>query len=402
MRPRRLVNRLHLYLSVVTAVPLMLVCLTGVPLVYETELIRLEHYGRAYVSPRPVRRSIEDGARAAMHAFPNEVLSFVVLPSAADHALIVGTDGGQHIAVDPYTLEVVGAWDGSSGWMPLMRNIHTTLLLGETGRWIVTASTVIFVLLVMAGAYLWWKRPGTVRERLVLKWSSTGARFQYQLHAAIGAWFLIPLLLIGVSGVLIGFNTWWRPWILDITGSVWTWPPQSLPAHTPQDGEQRPTLDVMIASADELAPQNTRATGVYNLKASSDVHVLVERRYSWGSYPAYNVWLDRRTGRVVRNDDPFVAYDVGQLIHRFNRGLHSGHVGTEVMRWIWASAAAIPLLLTYSGFVYWWNVRQRKQLKRLAEASPMGVPEGNTGTRCRRVRIRARFRQSAHFVRQRG
>ena len=92
----------------------------------------------------------------------------------------------------------------------------------------------------------------------------------------------------------------------------------------------------------------------------------MRRRFTWGERPEYMVHIHPQSGTVLGNFNPF-EFEVAHTIHRLNRGLHSGHIGTEAMKWGWAIASALPLVLIYTGVVFWWGAVSRRRKRRRLE-----------------------------------
>lgn len=104
--------------------------------------------------------------------------------------------------LNPYTLEILGSRLESEGFFPTVFELHTTLLSGEVGRWLIElVASWVFVTLIL-GLLLWWprriKKKGGWQPRL----ESQGRRFWRDLHA-VGGFYLLPTAMIVVyTGLL--------------------------------------------------------------------------------------------------------------------------------------------------------------------------------------------------------
>ena len=74
--------------------------------------------------------------------------------------------------------------------------------MASVGRWIVVATTVLAVVLVLGGIFLWWKRK-SVSVRLDLGFKRT----MFDLHNALGVIGFLMMLLLSVTGVGMAFTT---------------------------------------------------------------------------------------------------------------------------------------------------------------------------------------------------
>lgn len=94
-------------------------------------------------------------------------------------------------------LVVVGLTGGILVYVrtPAITDLHTSLALGEPGRWLVNVATVVASLLVLGGVVLWWRRK--IVKIAVAKglW-----RLLFDLHHALGIIGGGLMLIIALSG----------------------------------------------------------------------------------------------------------------------------------------------------------------------------------------------------------
>jgi uncharacterized iron-regulated membrane protein len=77
-----------------------------------------------------------------------------------------------------------------------LTRLHTRLLIGEPGEWLVITSTVAAVLLAVGGVILWWRRKIFTVRRDRSAW-----RTWFDLHHLVGIFGTIVMLLIAASGL---------------------------------------------------------------------------------------------------------------------------------------------------------------------------------------------------------
>jgi uncharacterized iron-regulated membrane protein len=380
---RRAINRLHLWLSVLTALPLVVLCVTGALLVFEDELLRWEYRQQAPVTPSAEKRSLQECFEAAQRAHPDlrfgtiqlpkssrDAVRFVSIPkrSAASFAeRIAGGDATPLVvSVDPHTAAVLDRRPQGREWMTQVRALHISFFADEVGHWIVGVSTIVFLVILLSGIFLWFKRGGGWR-RLLIKWDARGRRWHYDVHAGIGFYSTITLFLIGLSGVLIWVGVPWREGLLKATNSRWRERPTLSVAEQPPAGARFIPLDAALAIAATVSPE-TRATSISLPRTPKDP-LSISTRFWWAQRLPLTVSLHPITGAVFDIDDPR-QYESGHLIHRLNRGLHSGDIGTEVLRWLWFVSSLVPLLLIWTGLKLWWKPKHRLATHRAAAAPP--------------------------------
>ena len=77
-----------------------------------------------------------------------------------------------------------------------LTRLHTRLLIGEPGEWLVIASTVAALLLTVGGVILWWRR-----RIFTIRTGRSSWRTWFDLHHMVGIFGTIVMLLITASGI---------------------------------------------------------------------------------------------------------------------------------------------------------------------------------------------------------
>ena len=78
---------------------------------------------------------------------------------------------------------------------PAISDLHTSLVLGGPGRWLVNVATVVASLLVLGGVVLWWRR-----KTVAIAGSRGIWRLLFDLHHALGIIGGALMLIIALSG----------------------------------------------------------------------------------------------------------------------------------------------------------------------------------------------------------
>jgi sulfite reductase (NADPH) flavoprotein alpha-component len=116
--------------------------------------------------------------------------------------------GELHYA-DPYTGELKGEVAGQD-FFNLMLNLHRFLTIGDTGRQITGACTLLLIFFCLSGLYLRWPRKAlNWRTWLTLDWAKKGRAFNWDLHAVAGTWCLLFYLLFALTGLFWSYE-WYR------------------------------------------------------------------------------------------------------------------------------------------------------------------------------------------------
>jgi sulfite reductase (NADPH) flavoprotein alpha-component len=82
--------------------------------------------------------------------------------------------------------------------------------MGDTGRQITGACTLMLVFFCLSGLYLRWPRKALDwRTWLTLDWAKKGRAFNWDLHAVAGTWCLLFYLLFALTGLFWSYE-WYR------------------------------------------------------------------------------------------------------------------------------------------------------------------------------------------------
>lgn len=110
---------------------------------------------------------------------------------------------------DAYTGTLKGDVSGQA-FFDLMLQLHRFLAIGDTGRQITGACTLILIFFCLSGLYLRWPRKAlNWRIWLTLDWTKKGRSFNWDLHAVAGTWCLLFYLLFALTGLFWSYE-WYR------------------------------------------------------------------------------------------------------------------------------------------------------------------------------------------------
>ncbi len=114
----------------------------------------------------------------------------------------IGSIVAAYVTVVTLTGSVVVFRNQLAEWGPMLWlvRLHTNLLAGSTGRIVNGIGGVCLTLLCLTGAIIWWPGIKYWRRSLEVNWRANFPRLNWDLHSALGFWFLPMLLLWGLSG----------------------------------------------------------------------------------------------------------------------------------------------------------------------------------------------------------
>lgn len=373
-RARRLWLRLHRWLGLVLGLPVALLCLTGIALAYADDIDAALN-PRLYPSPSAPAVPLDRVLAAAASACAGADTTWLWLPHGLGPARIACQPPGrplQDIMVDVRDGGLLAVRDYARSPLGVIVGLHTTLLLGETGRLMASALAALLAVSVVSGAVLWWPRgPGAWRRALrVAPWQGPG--LLHRLHRVGGAAAAAVLLLVAVTALRLQFPESAAALLRPEGGASSPYRIGAGLFALPASGAARLPADALVAAAAARFP-NAVLTDVW-LPAALDQPAMIAFRQPYeankdaGSSVA---WVDRTTGLVLRDHDPFAA-DPGLAALTWLENLHSGEALGLVGRLTVQAGAITALLLWGTGATAWW--RRRRSARHSAGAVTRSSP----------------------------
>jgi len=265
---KRLLFQLHWFVGITAGIVLAIVGVTGGLLSFEHEILRLMNPGVMSVQARPEGPlPVAELMSRLQTAHPGRnVVALSVSSDPTDSARVSLSlpNGGNQAAgapgrirsenryVDPYNAELLGQPRGQASFRLIMQ-WHRWLAAGDVGKHIVGASTILLIGLALTGLYLRWpRRPLDWRAWLRLDFTKKGRSFLWEMHAVIGAWLLIPYIIMSLSGLFWSYD-WYRSALYVVTGTP-------RPAQMGPPGAQPQTQQAQRAGQPLVEGEAPRAT----------------------------------------------------------------------------------------------------------------------------------------------
>jgi len=344
---RRLVLKIHLYLSLASLVFLVIVSATGALLVYLDPIDRLLNPHLTVVQPGRERLSLAAITAAAQRANPARRVIRLQLPERDDLSYTALLQDGTRVHVNGDTGEILGARHLQSGPSYYLSSLHTSLLLTNRslGRGIVGWANVALLVISVTGLVLWWRRklfvPGT---------SGGWRRVNLDLHHVSGVYALILVVVIGGTGVMLSFPAAVNPAVWAVTGAP---APVTLPKPIVRKGAAMITPDQAVEAARAALP-GARPTWVGVGPVTS-----VDLKFPEDGTPAgrSHVFLDPYTGQVLLVQNTRAAH-AATAVRNATRMLHTGDIWGWPSQFAWCAACLALVVQAVTGLLIWWKPKQ--------------------------------------------
>jgi uncharacterized iron-regulated membrane protein len=396
MKLRSLIFWPHLIAGVLAGVVVLLMCVTGVLLTYERQLIAWADSGHRSTRPSPDASPmpIADLLERVRHAHPDLTPTTVTVAADAGAAITV-VAGQRTLYVDRFSGRVVGeaSRGGVRQFMADMRAWHRWLAVEGEGRPIARAitgwSNFLFLFIVVSGVYLWFPRKWTwaqVRSLVLFNPAARGKARDFNWHNVIGSWCAIPLFVVVLSAMPISFP-WFNALVYRAVGEQ---PPPGRGGGAPPadaGGEPREDRPQELADASTSAPSLdalwTRAASqvpgwrTVSLRIPTDAAqpavFSVDKGDGGQPHLRSTLTLDRSTGAVVSHET-FADLTLGRRIRNTMRFAHTGEVIGIPGQTVAGIVSAGGAVLVWTGLALAWRRFRAWIARRSRRAESSRVP----------------------------
>jgi uncharacterized iron-regulated membrane protein len=388
-RLRKIIFWIHLPVGVIAGVVILIMCVTGVLLSFEKQIVSWADT-RGYRSAPPSAETrhlpvetLVAKAREARGADPTAV----TLKSDPEAPAEVAFGRETTLFLNPYSGQVLG--EGATSVRSFFRTMtdwHRWLgAKGENrnvARAITGACNLGFLFLVASGFYLWWPRNWNLKALRNQTWFRRGLPAKardFNWHNVIGFWSAAPLFIVVLSAVVISY-TWAGNLVYRVVGET---PP------APRSANQQP------ARANNNEPQASAVTNIESawsiakgqvsdwrsitmqLPTSASAPLTFNIDSGTGGQPQKRsqLVLDRTNGAVTRWE-PFSSYTRGRQLRSILRFAHTGEVAGIPGQVIAALVSLGGAVLVFTGLglairrFYAWLSKRATAVKTAKDPEP--------------------------------
>lgn len=386
MSVRSVFVKIHLYLSLFLGVIFLVVGITGSVIVFEDaldeminpELFTVSDYGDGH------RKSMSEILASAKMAYPDKSAASIYPPKEKESVCLVsfkspkahpeagmpkccgGSDWFQ-VMVNPYTAEVLGKRDRNTygvdraHLIKTIYKLHSSLLLGGTGRTIVGLTGIAWLIVILSGIYLWWPKNGKFKRALKLKHDGNSVRFNLDLHRVSGIYTAIILVVVTFTGVYLIFPEYIKP-VVEVFSPLEKKPDDLISIPTLKETKTI-SVEEAIIIANSTFP-NAVLSHISLPKDAEDTYKAYKRqegevRKTRGQT---TIWIDQYSGKVLYVKDP-LNVSSGQSFINWQFPLHSGEALGMTGRLMIFASGIVTVILMITGTLLWFKKKRRKALK---------------------------------------
>jgi uncharacterized iron-regulated membrane protein len=365
----------HKWSSLVPIAFLLLLCVTGLPLIFHDEIDALAGENYEVTLPGPpsaaAGRSLDTMLATALKERPGEVPLFMAF--SQESPLLTVTTGPRPDAPDAeMTLLFFDRATGAAldpaptgGFMETILELHTDLLLGLPGMLFLGVMGIGFVVSLVSGVVLY--APFMRRLPFATLRTDRGKRVaRLDQHNLVGMVALGWMLVVGLTGVINAFadpltESWQNGEVAAMT--------RAYAGSPPLDPKDYGSLDTAMAAARQALPgRSPQFIGFPGGAWSSPHHYAV---FFQGDRPLTSHLLtpalvDARTGELT---DARAMPALNQAL-MMSKPLHFGDYGGLPLKLIWALLTLATIWVLWTGLLLWLRRRPHgAEAERVATAA---------------------------------
>lgn len=351
----------HKWSSLVCTAFMLLLCLTGLPLIFAHEI---NHFLGKEVDPPALpanigAASMDDVLANAKALYPNRVVQFVFRDTDEDNAWTVSLgktptseDDTKFVMVDARTAKVLQEPKFNEGFIYVMFKLHVDLFAGLPGMLFLGLMGVLLVVAIISGVVLYapFMRKlefGEIRRNRAPKLK------RLDTHNFLGVVTLMWALVVGTTGII---NAW-----ADLVIKYWQFDQMSAMT-APYKGLPPPTkfssLQAAVDTAQAREPNMKLGFIAFpGTDFSSPHHYGMFMR---GDSPITSrlfrpVLIDAQTAKLT--DSREVPWYLATLL--ISQPLHFGDYGGLPLKIIWTILDIFTIVVLWTGLMLWWKKRKQ-------------------------------------------
>lgn len=372
--------RLHKWTSLVSTLFLLMLCVTGLPLIFHDEIDALlgqDYEARLSGTPSSERgRPLDQILANALLDRPGEVPLFMAF-SQESSLLTVTTGPAPDAPVDEMTLLFFDRETGNAlgpapagGFMDFILQLHTDLFLGLPGMFLLGAMGILFALALVSGAVLY--APFMRRLRFgTLRTARSKRVSRLDQHNLLGVIAFAWALVVGLTGAINAFadplvESWRNGEIAEMSATYAGAPPLSPSRYG--------SLDTALAAAKFALPGRAPQFIAFPGGAWSSAHhyavffqgdtALTQHLLTPALIDAEKVSLTEAREMPALNQALMLS-----------KPLHFGDYGGLPLKIIWALLDLATIWILWSGVLLWLRGSSGSEDRRIREISSGGISE---------------------------
>ncbi|OZI07900.1 peptidase [Siphonobacter sp. BAB-5385] len=364
--------QIHKWTSLICTAFLLMLCVTGLPLIFHEEIEGLEPKLAPTLPAHTPKVSLNKLVETGLQANPSKVIRFLywddhqpntVTLSLSD-SLTAPPTNFKTVILDERTGKVLEEPHDQEGFMYVMLQLHTDMFMGIGGKLFLGLMGILFVLAIVSGLMLY----GPIMKRFnfgMIRTEKSSRLKWLDLHNLLGVVTVAWAVVVGFTGVIntlseVVLGLWQVGQLAEMTA-----PYKNAAPLTGQLSSLDQAFEVTRRAAPEMEPYLVAYPGTM---FSSKHHYAV---FAKGKTPLTErlikpALVDAKTGKLTDMRD--MPWFVNALF--LSQPLHFGDYGGLPLKIIWALFDLVTIVVLISGLYLWFarTKATKAQIARMGES----------------------------------
>ena len=186
---------------------MLVLATTGIIYLFKPQLDSLMYSQQMFVQPSGIMLPYTQQLEAAHSVYPQATVAKFTPNVAANRSteveLITADEQTLTVFVNPYTAQMLGERDEDNNLQVNARKLHSELMIGQVGDYLIELAACWGLVLMITGMYLWFPRDaftvwGTLLPRL---WSQSRRVVWRDMHAVSGFYGVLLVIFLLLTGL---------------------------------------------------------------------------------------------------------------------------------------------------------------------------------------------------------
>ncbi|MBF2017859.1 MAG: PepSY domain-containing protein [Rivularia sp. T60_A2020_040] len=354
---------LHRLIGIVVAALMIIIGITGSILVFDKEVNSALHLQANKVTPGQEIITLSQVTEIIQKQYPQDRIQRIMLPMDANdpyHLVIeekLEKANKNDLYMNPYSGDILNIYVRDNRFIKIVNKLHTKLLAGKLGSFIVGLSGVSLLILSITGTMLWngWKK---LAAGFKVRWSSKWRILNYDLHHVGGFISALLLIIIATTGAFLAFD---QP-IPKLGYWLSKQEKQVKPISVVQVTTQTLTPDDFLAKAVAALPQGKPTIYEPAKDVESPIKVRFKLPHEITNKGKSMVFIDQYSGEVLQVEN-FFRNPWEKQFKDWTNILHTAKFGGLGIAGIYILIGIMSAGLAITGIVIWSGKKKKSKPK---------------------------------------
>lgn len=380
-RWRHFMEWLHLWVGLVSSVPVFIVCLTGCLWVFRDEVtaitqaeLTVEAEQLPYLPPSHFR----EGGLSLLAEQHHRTFTIDKVTYLARNKAVVVTCFGEDddepafVAFNPYSGALIAHWQGYTATERFFAFIiygHRYLWLPPNiGKLVVGWSCILFLVVLVSGLVWWYPRKwnkSTRQKSFRVKWRARWKRLTIDLHNVLGFYALSLLIVLTATGLVYSF-LWFEKGYFSLLTAGERLPDKAYPMRAAIGQPVAPDADDELWHRSAVYAGSTQTIILLYPIAASDTYAFIVNPSTTTRHRQYYRFFDPVSLKELTYSHPSGTpfgnlSGRGERFFKRNYDIHVGAIGGLPTKIVAFLASLVGASLPITGFLVWYNRKWRKK-----------------------------------------